>query len=364
MLSSRSSSTPTVAAYFDSIEQQQHEPSSSIIFRRRSIKHPSYSRTTSICTSGLGDSNSNIADLEWDKSDFTRHLPETDALSCYDVNEMAEILRNRFLEFDMQSQASLAGGYVNGNRGSITGGGGHITPDRLSQLNDFFYLQSRNGDINTELNLQQPDILENDPYLKYANFTIDELLKIKRLALMSHNRMTFDVDSFYAPQHLQFPFSSQPNFHHSMPELRQHENITIPLNAKHLSLMDMKSFEWTYLKQTSQNAAVIKHILSQRNSVCLPSSLSSSSSTTTTQTIIQKEPQHGSSVNFSRISKLAMLRIYMEKLRDKVYCIVYQTFQAPSPTKNTTTSNIINSSRMPVITEETIESYDIIENDM
>jgi hypothetical protein len=43
-------------------------------------------------------------DLEWDKSDFTRHLPESDALSSYDVNEMTEILRNRFLEFDMSSQ--------------------------------------------------------------------------------------------------------------------------------------------------------------------------------------------------------------------------------------------------------------------
>ncbi|CAF0825536.1 unnamed protein product [Didymodactylos carnosus] len=354
MMSSRSSSTPTVATYFSSAEQR--EPSSSVVFRRRSVKQPSYSRPTSIGTSGLGDSSSNIVDLEWDKSDFTRHIAETDALSCYDVNEMAEILRNRFLEFDMQSQASFSGGYPSLGGG----GGGHATPDRLSQISDSSYLQL----LNTETaQHQQPDILENDPYLKYASFTIDELLKIKRLALMSHNRMTFDVDSLYAPQHLQFPFSSQPNFHHSMPDLRQHENITIPLKSKHLSLMDMKSFEWTYLKETSENA-VIKRILSAKNSI----SMSTSSAV---QTVNQKEQQqsrqHGSSVNFSRLSRLAMFRIYIEKLRDKVYLMVYETFQAPPTTTNRnplSTTNSTNTSRMPVITEETIESYDIIDDDM
>jgi hypothetical protein len=54
-------------------------------------------------TSDIGESLYD-GDLEWDQSDFTRHLYETDALSSYDINEMSEILRNRFLEFDMSSQ--------------------------------------------------------------------------------------------------------------------------------------------------------------------------------------------------------------------------------------------------------------------
>lgn len=45
-------------------------------------------------------------ELEWDESDLTRCLPESDALSAYDANEMAEILRHHFLEFDMISQAA------------------------------------------------------------------------------------------------------------------------------------------------------------------------------------------------------------------------------------------------------------------
>ena len=54
-------------------------------------------------TSDIGESLYDD-DLEWDKSDCTRHLYESDALSSYDINEMSEILRNRFLEFDMSSQ--------------------------------------------------------------------------------------------------------------------------------------------------------------------------------------------------------------------------------------------------------------------
>ncbi|CAF2614826.1 unnamed protein product [Rotaria sp. Silwood2] len=56
-----------------------------------------FRRRSTATTSGVGESLYGD-DLEWDKSDFTRHLPESDALSSYDVNEMAEILRNRFLQ--------------------------------------------------------------------------------------------------------------------------------------------------------------------------------------------------------------------------------------------------------------------------
>ncbi|CAF1236149.1 unnamed protein product [Adineta steineri] len=59
--------------------------------------------STATTTSDVGESLYD-GDLEWDKSDFTRHLPESDALSSYDIHEMAEILRNHFLEFDMLSQ--------------------------------------------------------------------------------------------------------------------------------------------------------------------------------------------------------------------------------------------------------------------
>ena len=63
--------------------------------------------STATTTSDAGESLAEN-DLEWDESDFHRHLPESDALSAYDVNEMAEILRNHFLEFDMVSQSILS----------------------------------------------------------------------------------------------------------------------------------------------------------------------------------------------------------------------------------------------------------------
>ncbi|CAF5160835.1 unnamed protein product, partial [Rotaria sp. Silwood1] len=43
-------------------------------------------------------------DLEWDQSDLTYHLPESDVLSSYDINEIAEILCNHYLEFNISSQ--------------------------------------------------------------------------------------------------------------------------------------------------------------------------------------------------------------------------------------------------------------------
>ena len=42
-------------------------------------------------------------ELEWDRSDFSRCLPESDALSSYDVNEMSEMFHRPFLDFDLSS---------------------------------------------------------------------------------------------------------------------------------------------------------------------------------------------------------------------------------------------------------------------
>ena len=53
------------------------------------------------------DSSSEILsneDLEWDRSDLNHHLPECDRLSRYDINEMSEVFRCHFLDFDMSLQ--------------------------------------------------------------------------------------------------------------------------------------------------------------------------------------------------------------------------------------------------------------------
>ncbi|CAF5221303.1 unnamed protein product, partial [Rotaria magnacalcarata] len=120
-----------------------------------------FRRRSTATTSGVGDSLYGD-DLEWDKSDCTRHLPESDALSSYDVNEMAEILRNRFLEFDMSSQT----------------GEHHISSRQSSLL----------GEVLT-------------PMTNY-DFTIEEFLKTNFIT----PKITFDIESLYENKIMNRPF--------------------------------------------------------------------------------------------------------------------------------------------------------------
>jgi len=258
----------------------------------RSNSIPKLSRRRSTATtSGVGESL-NGDDLEWDKSDFTRHLPESDALSSYDVNEMAEILRNRFLEFDMSSQI----------------GGGYFTPSRQSSLM---------GDVLT-------------PMTNY-DFTIEEFLKNNSVA----SKLTFDIESLYENQIINRPF------HRSLTNLNLKPSEKPILLSKHLSLMDITSIEWIFLKHATPRALLLTKANHRTSFSQLTQSMDN-----------QPEPylfDTKTSLNFSRLSRLAMIRLYMTKLREKVCSFVLQTIQSTKPTP------------LPVITEETIETYDIIE---
>jgi hypothetical protein len=257
----------------------------------RSNSIPKLSRRRSTATtSGVGESL-NGDDLEWDKSDFTRHLPESDALSSYDVNEMAEILRNRFLEFDMSSQI-----------------GGYSTPSRQSSL------------ISEALT----------PMTNY-DFTIEEFLKNNFIS----PKLTFDIESLCENQIFKRPF------HRSLIDLNIKSKEKTILLSKHLSLMDITSIEWTFLKHATPRALFLTKANYRTSFSHLPQSM-------------ENEPEPylfdtKTSFNFSRLSRLAMIRLYMTKLREKVCSFVLQTIQPTKPTP------------MPVITEETIETYDIIE---
>jgi len=250
-----------------------------------------FRRRSTATTSGVGESLHGD-DLEWDKSDFTRHLPESDALSSYDVNEMAEILRNRFLEFDMSSQM-----------------GGCFTPSRQSSLM---------GDALT-------------PMTNY-DFTIEEFLKNNSTI----PKITFDIESLYENQIIKRPF------HRSLIDLNLKTQEKTILLSKHLSLMDITSIEWTFLKHATPRALFLTKANHRTSFSHLPQSMEEN----------QPEPflfHTKTSLNYSRLSRLAMIRLYMTKLREKVCSFVLQTIQPTKPTP------------MPVITEETIETYDIIE---
>jgi hypothetical protein len=250
-----------------------------------------FRRRSTAATSGVGETLFDD-DLEWDRSDFTRNLPESDALSSYDVNEMAEILRNRFLEFDMTSQV----------------GGGRYTPSRQSSTISELLTPMTNYD-----------------------FTIEEFLRNRFTSPI----LTFDIESICENQITKRPYHrSLTNLHIKFPE-------KATLLSKHLSLMDITSIEWTFLKHATPRAILLTKSNYHTSFSHLPQSMES-----------EPEPflfDTKTSLNFSRLSKLAMIRLYMTKLREKVCSFVLQTIQPVQPT------------RMPVITEETIETYDIIE---
>jgi len=204
-------------------------------------------------------------DLEWDKSDLTRHLSESDALSSYDINEMDEIFRHGFLEFDMSSEID-----------------GYST----SSINDVF-----------------SPISKRDFHL----FDIEFL-----------NKNSIKKRSFYRSL-------SELNL------LKQQQKKNFFL-SKHLSLMDIKSIQWIILK--SHEIFLIK----ENSYRSIPQSME-----------IESEEHLFNSIttdNFSYLSKLEMIRLYLTKIREKFYSLVSKTFQ---PTKTT------------LITEEIIETYDIIE---
>jgi len=214
-------------------------------------------RRSTATTSDVGESLYSD-DLEWDKSDFRRHLSESDALSSYDINE---IVRYHFLEFDMSS--SQIGEY---STSSIS--------ERFSPIsNKDFYL--------------------------------------------------FDIQSFNEIK------IKKSRFYRSLSNinlLKQRKNSFIL--SKHLSLMNIKSIQSTFL--TKEN--IRKSIYS------IPQSMDIESEEQLFNTITTENCLH--------LSKLSMIHFYIIKIRDKLSAFISQTFQ---------------STKTIPITEEIIETYDIIE---
>ena len=218
-------------------------------------------RRRSTTTSDVGESLYSD-DLEWDKSDFTRHLPESDALSSYDINEMTEIFRHRFLEFDMSSQI------------------GEYSTSSISEI--------------------YSPISNKDFYL-------------------------FDIQSFNENQ------IKKRRFYRSLSDInivKQRKNSFVL--SKHLSLMDIKSIQWTVLKSNEENIC--------RSIYSIPQSMEIESEEQLFNTITNGK--------FLRLSKLSMIRLYIIKIRDQFSAFISQTFQ---------------STKTIPITEEIIETYDIIE---
>ncbi|CAF1385141.1 unnamed protein product [Adineta steineri] len=166
--------------------------------------------STATTTSDVGESLYD-GDLEWDKSDFTRHLPESDALSSYDIHEMAEILRNHFLEFDMLSQI-----------------GEHSILSRQSTFSDAF------------------PTISNEEYIK-NNLPIDLDLSTKKPRL--YYRSLSDLTSL------------------------KREEKELFILSKHLSLMDIKTIKWRFFKSKITRDIILTKANYFKSSYLIPQSM-------------------------------------------------------------------------------------------
>jgi hypothetical protein len=119
-------------------------------------------------------------------------------------------------------------------------------------------------------------------------------------------------------------------------------------------LMDIPSIEWTFLRYATPRALLLTRGNHRTSFTHLSQSLESEPSPLLSSS--------KTSLNLSRLSRLAMIRLYMKRLREKLCSFVLQTIQTTPPTSTTTTTTTTTTgTRMPAITEETIETYDIIE---
>jgi len=135
----------------------------------------------------------------------------------------------------------------------------------------------------------------------------------------------FDIESFNEIQ------IKKHRFYRSLSDinlLKQQKNCFVL--SKHLSLMDIKSIQWIFLKSNQENTCTSIY--------SIPQSMEIESEEELFDTITTE--------NFLRLSTFSMIRLYIIKIRDQFSAFISQTFQ---PKKT-----------IP-ITEETIETYDIIE---
>lgn len=378
---------------------------------RRHMKNLSYTDTATTPTTSQDATTNN--ELDWDKSDDFRRMIESDQMSVYDLNEqMAELIRLKLLEFEaVSTSCSLKSFSIHNNlnrKDSIDTDLEAI--DAMSEAGETMTPRRRPLSMRRLRNLTNSSITSSE-FNPVDSLTMEDIFKCKLIDLeqsissalnlnsaSAYAPITFDLESLYASMNpTDYPTAiSSMNFYHSMPDLRvfASDEYTIPkersksirLASKHASLMDVRSFEWIYIKRQAEvvqstvddlikiNLNLIQkgakdEVIGEPNPptnpvlpVALPQSSSSLSIAAT-----------AAAMNFSRMSRLTMLRTYMTKLGEKVKQILTEVFSYPTtnqpnpppPSPNITDRSYgfnVRTSNLYAINEETVESYDIIES--
>lgn len=406
--------------------------------------------------SSFGHQQSSSNDLDWDKSNDFRRMVESDQMSVYDLNEqMAELIRLKLLEFEAISASCSVKSFqqmmpLASNRKGSFDDDQFETDNELDSTIEQLDLETNGGGKEPSQrkrsrlyskrmrNLTNSSITSNGEFTPAdgQGLTMEDLFKCKLLSLEQdlkaslsalnvnatannnlYTPITFDLESLYASMDPNpvllatntnaVEATSNLNFYHSMPDLRVFTSSemrvslecccatkSIQLGSKHGSLMDMRSFEWIYIKRTSVNRAnLIKSLkldLKSSYSNGFPSIPLNTTTTVvehTSETVgsgAEKEAvttpsstsQAGMAINFSRMSKLTMLRSYMARLGEKVKQILAEVFsnanfiEVPNNSGSAShSSNVVpayafnaKTSNLYSINEETVDTYDIIEN--
>lgn len=371
-------------------------------------KKPSFSKINSFVST-------KSFDLEWDKHADFNQIIEPDNISTYDLNaRMAEILAQRFLDFEMSTYG--------GDMTSVKSFPLHLINSFQSfDVGSEFEQESMNSDLTDNASNNDTDTTESvikrkssirlgysmrkrghrrantngsmtsnisatsDPHTAEETpsdcFTLDDLFRMKLLSNdppgkpFTYEPITFDLESLYSAfqtsysmnqKFLSYLFSSSyQNFHHSMPDLtRLEESCQLKLKSKHLSLPNIsKSYDIIYIKpepiKLANSIAVQAEIVEEKiSSLSLPQPPS-------------EEIKRTSSISYSRLSRLEMLRNYVSRLGERIKQILTEAFQSDTVTSSSTKSSYNQNNRnfkfsqlkeLYSIDESDERSYDIIES--
>ena len=386
--------------------------------------------------------NNSRHDLEWDKeADFTQ-VAESDTDSVYDVNaRMAEILAQRFLEFEMNMSISSFSYKKNNNKNNN---------DREKQVGDVQEWQQEIGNNNdlgsvekatpASSTLQRALSKRKPPNLMFYKrtntnfsnvssisdvrtadvtpvdcFTLEDMIRMKLANNSSLNNcnvesynnfmendfevgkrvscfysatnyapFTFDIESTYSniqvkdKKLIDYLISSNyKTFHRSMPDLRQlvpfkessfeeeKSCSCIRLKSKHLSLLDINSFELMYIKSEDPKPEnKPSETVQESGETALTSSLSS---TNTESCEVNSQRSRLSSVKFSRVSRLEMFRDYMSKLGERIKQILIEAFNNDNGREQDKHRSNLKFSKLKELysidEEDGDAGYEIIENE-
>ena len=383
-------------------------------------KNRSFGGTTDALTSDLSQTLDSAVDLDWDKSNDFQRMIESDHMSVYDLNEqMTELIRLKLLEFEELSASCSMKSFQHlsqNRKGSMFDD--DLETDNDLDMTEFDLEPQKRNRLRSKRtrNLTNSSIVSNE-FTPADCLTMEDLFRCKLLSLEQNLKASLSTLNIHTPSNKLFnpltfemeyanmnmknvnskmtPESRNLKFYHSMPDLRVFASSqmslastntfkSIKMGCKHSSLMDIRSFQWIYIKrETVDRIGLIKSLKldlkpSYSNSAPLPTSTTAENANILSPNSVKEEASaalpnmSGMAINFSRMSKLTMLRSYITKFGDKVKQILAEVFSNSDLNQQANTvstqSNVPNyafnakTNNLYSINEETVETYDVIEN--